>query len=226
MKYLLQKEFVLFKEKNIIKYSGKCDYTEVSINDLKLIDNKNSLIPIGSVEFVRKYCELNHILLPNIKCYPDDFSFLNRKISVKKFSEVLDYEFVKPQRIKAFTGNIKSRIDEPVNSNELCWVSEPLTFDCEFRVYILNNKIIGYSQYDDSEDSSWNPSEFAEKILLKCPLNIMGYSIDVGLVDGKETLIEFNDGWSLGFYNYGTMTEKSYIDLITARWIQILANAN
>jgi len=35
-------------------------------------------------------------------------------------------------------------------------------------------------------------------------------------------LVEVNDGWSLGFYPWGTMSDQKYLDLITLRWKQIL----
>lgn len=50
----------------------------------------------------------------------------------------------------------------------------------------------------------------------------VGYSIDVGYIDNKEELIEVNDGWSLGFYQWGTLKPEGYVKLITDRWLEIV----
>jgi hypothetical protein len=52
----------------------------------------------------------------------------------------------------------------------------------------------------------------------------VGYCLDVGVVDGKATLVEANDGWSLGYYRWGNMKGEDYIKLITARWLEIVKN--
>jgi hypothetical protein len=52
----------------------------------------------------------------------------------------------------------------------------------------------------------------------------IGYSIDVGINSdsGETVLIEVNDGWALGLYPWGNMSNESYVDLITKRWKQII----
>ena len=50
----------------------------------------------------------------------------------------------------------------------------------------------------------------------------IGYTLDVGPVDNKTLLIEVNDGWSLGLYPWGTMTNDKYVELITKRWCEII----
>jgi hypothetical protein len=42
---------------------------------------------------------------------------------------------------------------------------------------------------------------------------------------GKWSLVEANDGLSLGYYRGGTMTIRNYMQLITARWNQIIGFA-
>jgi hypothetical protein len=50
----------------------------------------------------------------------------------------------------------------------------------------------------------------------------IGYTLDVGPIDNKTILIEVNDGWSLGLYPWGTMTNDKYVELITKRWCEIV----
>lgn len=229
MKFLLQKEDVLRKEKNIISL-GDYNYIDVSYQDLvdiRLSESKNDLVPIGNVEFVKRYCSLNDIVLPKNISYPIElFSFLKRKIRQGYFYQAAQNEFVKPVKTKLFTGAIRKEITELIDFDTFVWISEPVKFDAEFRCYVLEKQLVGYSRYDDGDDEIEFDIDIVETMIEQYKSQPVGYSIDVGIVAGETVLVELNDGWSLGFYPWGTMSKEMYIELITKRWKEILESQN
>jgi len=131
---------------------------------------------------------------------------------------------VKPQQTKVFTGAIKERIDETVSNAEPVWVSTPVQFTSEYRFYIIDKRIAGYSRYDPGDDDDIEPDvTVVEQMVAEYAMQPVAYSIDVGIHNGDTILIEVNDGWSLGYYPWGTMTEQRYIELIRKRWQEIAA---
>lgn len=222
--YLLQQEDVLRKEKNIILF-GEHPHVSVSYNNLDSAELKSNLIPIGSVEFVTKYCSLHNIALPKNKSYPIELvSFLKRKIRQGTFGSTLETEFVKPIKTKLFTGAIKKEITESVENDEPVWISDVVQFIAEFRCYVIDGQLVGYSRYDDSEEVINFDDSVVNSMIEKYTSQPIGYSIDIGIVKDETVLVEVNDGWSLGYYPWGTMTSQKYVELITKRWNQILEN--
>jgi hypothetical protein len=51
-----------------------------------------------------------------------------------------------------------------------------------------------------------------------------GYAIDIGATPVGPCLVEANDGWALGYYRWGNMKPRDYVQLITERWLQIVRN--
>lgn len=222
--YLLQKEPYLTDEKNIIRYGQtKYNYITASISELDTLPtNKPSLIPLGSVEFVNTYASKFGITIPTIGSYPASLiSYLKRQIRIGKLDCANDFEFIKPMIVKQFTGGIKKTITESIQPDTIVWISEPVIFQAEFRCYIHNHKLVGWSQYDDSEEDRRFDQGTVISMINDYHDQPIGYSIDVGLVNGETVLIEVNDGWSLGYYQWGNMNPNAYIQLITDRWIQI-----
>ena len=230
MKYLLQTGRVMEEEKrhitSNIKYSyflRSYDDLLLSYNALKSTQNTELIVPIGSVEFVKRYCSLNDITLPDNISYPTELTrFLNRDVWSGVYGEVKENEFCKPKNTKSFTGGIRRDIEEVVNPEEPVWISDKVSFYAEWRFYILNKKILGYSRYDSGDNEAQPNVKTVEEMISLYLSSPVGYSIDVGYVDGKTTLVEVNDGWSLGYYRWGNMKGEDYIKLITERWKEIL----
>lgn len=191
-------------------------------------------VPVGTIEFVEAFSGLFNLILPDDFSYginPDDFSkFLKRKIIKTTYSKSPDEWFIKPVKTKLFTGDIKRRLNFYLDSNSEVWSSEPVKFTVEFRFYIHSNSIIGYSRYDsfdcDSEDIDL---KFTQEIVDGFKDSPIAYSIDIGWNDDNKEwcLIEFNDAWSLGFYNNTDITSKpptnkQYCEMIVDRWNEIL----
>ena len=180
------------------------------------------MIPVGSVEFTKEFALVNSIAIPYFSTYPDELiPFLGRKIRPGILKDATDHEFVKPILVKKFDGTIKKNLDN-VNYDSMIWISEPIIPKYEWRIYILDGKILGYSRYDDNDEEYPLVLSFVEKMIAAFGDAPIGYSLDVALLeDGRFVLIEANDAWSLGFYPWGTMKENDYIKLITRRWKEI-----
>lgn len=224
MIYLLQHGDYLRKEKFAVTRTDLhrvvCQYENLSTLD------GDEYVPVGTVEFVKEYCRIKNITLPDNISYPVELvNFLSRSIWQSSYSLVQDHQFVKPRSTKVFAGAIKRDITETVSDDEPVWVSDPTAFTAEFRFYIIDREIAGYSRYDDGDDDDVKPNvNTVRQMIAEYGSAPIGYSIDVGLVYDKTVLIEVNDGWALGFYPWGTMTRDKYVELITQRWAEIRQN--
>jgi len=225
MNYLLQLDPGMRDEKSIIINSG-LNYCRSSIDDLVIVPDVNTIIPVGSVEFIRKYASMNGIKLPENDTYPEHLrNWLRRPLSRTVFSSVPVGWFCKPVSIKSFTGALKEHIEEYVDPNEEVWCCPPVQFAAEFRVYVLDGTVIGYSRYDDGDNEEGLDMRLVEQMIADYADAPRGYSLDVGIANEEQCLVEVNDGWALGYYRWGNVGAKDYIDLITCRWQQILENS-
>lgn len=220
--YLTQTGNYLIREKNALRIC-QCVCSNVSYENLSTLSSKY-YIPVGTVEYVEKYCRLNGIKLPDNISYPPAVRrYLKRNIYKSTFEEAPDNYFVKPQKTKLFTGGIKNEIMEEVLGTTPVWVSKPIDFLAEYRYYINRGKIVGYSRYDENDECDIQPSfDFVMMVVNDYINSPIAYAIDIGITSYRDSmLIEINDGWSLGLYPWGTMTDFAYVELITNRWKQI-----
>lgn len=232
MKFLLQSGNILTFEKFACIHSGdNCDYryrTYDELDTLNVKEYKNEYVPVGSVEFVRKYCKRMGITLPDSISYlPSVKKYIKREIREGTLDDANENEFVKPKQIKLFTGNIKKKIGS-VPSDTKVWISDPVIFESEFRFYIKKSVIMGWCRYDllylDNPDPDIN---YVNQIIQSIN-NINSYVIDIGWrPDLKEyDLVELNDAWALGLYNCRDRqstppTNKNYANMLISRWKQI-----
>lgn len=233
--YFLQRGDVLLREKFAIKTlnlsSEFCAYDDIWDwrNKLNILNsNPQNYVPLGSVEFIKRYADWFGIDLPENISYPECLQkYLKRDLRKGVFVDANNWEFVKPQSTKKFTGAIKANLflKEYVASCEPVWISEPMTFDAEFRYYVVDGKIVGHSRYDDFENDLYADENVIRQMISDYVDQPVGYSIDVGINhdNGETVLVEVNDGWALGLYPWGNMSNESYVDLITKRWKQIIS---
>lgn len=220
MRYLLQSGDYMRTEKLAVSRTTlpriACSYDELSNLE------GDDYIPVGTVEYVNEYCRIKNITPPTNISYPVELvKFLNRSVWQSSYSFAKEYEFVKPRNTKVFTGAVKKDIEETVKDDEPVWISDPMTFTAEFRFYIIENHVAGYSRYDDGDDNIQPDIDSVKQMIAVYTESPIGYTLDVGPVDNKTVLIEVNDGWSLGLYPWGTMTNDKYVELITKRWCEI-----
>jgi hypothetical protein len=222
MIYLLQSGEWMSKERGAVLRTD-LPRTSCSYEDLSTL-LPDSYIPIGTVEYVRRYCELNQIQLPANISYPTELAkYLKREMYQTTFERAPDHFFVKPISTKVFTGAVKRQLIETVSDSEPVWCSEPIDLTSEYRYYIIDKSVVGYSRYDDSDLEDAEPDiEYVEQMVADYANQPVGYTLDIGMSAGEPVLIEANDGWSLGLYPWGTMQAGRYVELITRRWQQIL----
>lgn len=115
-------------------------------------------------------------------------------------------------------------------SEDLVWISEPIHLTQEYRMYILNNKVVGFSRYDDNDEDDI-PVDLTlvyNMIADFSRVAPVSYTLDVGILsETKETvLIEVNDMWATGLYQWGSMTGEMYLKCLQARWNEIMGVTN
>jgi hypothetical protein len=175
--------------------------------------------PIGSVEWTRKVAAARGIALPEPETYPAELrTWLGRSIICSLYMDANPSWFVKPLRCKAFTGAIRSEITETVDPAEPVWICEPVAFVAEWRCYILRGKVATWAQYGEGDDGEPDLAQAAE--MLAAWPGPAGWALDVGrLADGRQVLVEVNDGWSLGLYKGAD--PLAYLAVVSARWEEL-----
>lgn len=231
--FLLQADDVTLMEKRAVRQAAMlsdamCSTRYLADMEARLPD-ANVITPVGTVEFVLAMARCNSIPLPGHLSYPPCLcseTFLRRRIWEGKWGEAEDDEFVKPLLdIKFFTGALRRDITEAISDDYPVWISEPVSFLCEWRYYILNSQIVGAGRYDDGEDDCPEP----DLRLVQRAVDVMcetgapaGYALDFGVLhDGQTALVEANDGWALGFYR-GSCSPSDYAALLHTRWQEIV----
>ena len=224
MQYLVQPGQACRDERGALLADG-CRTSVVPYEALCAVADTAEAVPVGSVEYVRKFAELNGIMLPDSDTYPESLRWaMGRNIYSCSFAQVPPDSFCKPQRTKAFTGGIKGDIAEPVADSEPVWCSERVEFSAEFRAYVVNGRIAGYSRYGDGDDEAELNLDFLARVVSSYSQAPVGYAIDIGATPAGPCLVEINDGWALGYYRWGNMKPRDYVQLITERWLQIVRN--
>jgi hypothetical protein len=204
--------------------------------------HQGRVLPIGSVEFVRKAMELSGIAEPKNLSYPESLrAYLRRDVHQRMAGSVVGHWFLKPTITKSFTGFVFDTLANPdslsphdreqysafmaLSPDTPIWVSEPVSWRSEYRYYVTDGIVRGEGRYDDGHDDAPVPdsflvSEMAAR-LSKPPDAPAAFSLDVGVLDSGETaLVEVNDAWALGFYK-GSLSHKDYIDMLWQRWAQL-----
>lgn len=189
-----------------------------------LIQLSREFIPIGTVEFIGNYMHHMCIIPPDPIDYPYQLrNYLDRKVRLDHICNAESTDYIKPRFTKEFTCDVKSKIEKTEDlSNEIVWISEPIPISQEWRLYILNGELVGYSRYDDLEEEDVEPDWSVVSDMIKEYTNApISYTLDVGISDGKTILIEVNDMFAIGFYNWGTLTGDKYLECLEARWFEI-----
>jgi hypothetical protein len=262
MHFLIQLDDVCIIEKRVIRHAANLVDANLYFSSLAhVISSGISLdiplgaVPVGTVEFVQAVMKVRGVAEPENITYPDKLKtryFLRRIVTLSTYGKVtlipekfpisIDDIFVKPSHhVKLFTGSMLSELQSNEDNIVIpadcpIWACESVEFVSEWRYYVLHNKIIGASRYDDGDDMALRPD--INMVLkatalmsedLNCPA---GYSLDFGVLSNGETaLVEANDGWALGYYKAepyprnvfeGGCSAVDYARLLHARWIQLL----
>jgi hypothetical protein len=239
-KFILQSGPVLSLEKYACRTSEYYPTTYCSFNDIPTLKTNEEymLVPVGSVEFVKEFCNHFGISLPteSLSYYEPIRPYLRREIRRTTLGEASSSEFVKPVGVKTFTGDVKSRL-RPLSPLTEIWATAAAPFESEFRFYIQDYvtgpKIVGWCRYDDLGCVNPNPPiEWVREIAqsIHDALGPNAYSVDIGWRPDIQQydVVELNDAWALGLYRSGGDEQSSppsyedYVEMLISRWRQIL----
>lgn len=201
-------------------------------------------VPVGVVEFIRAAMGLAGVVEPPNLSYPESLMpFLGRGVAKVRVKTIAGRWFVKPLETKAFTGFVIDLDAGPgaldfhdraqynaflrLGADDLVWRSEVVSWQSEWRFYVIGSDVLGSGRYDDGPDDAPEPDigfvrEMAA-VLATQPLAPAAYSLDVGVLEGGgSALIECNDAWALGYYR-GSLHRNDYIRMLRVRWEQLLS---
>ncbi|PZR31902.1 MAG: DUF4343 domain-containing protein [Azospira oryzae] len=210
-------------------YNMGFELSEVEdINALDQIEKDN--IFLGSIQFIHSALAKLGKQIPEPLDYPNSLHrFLGRQIGISTMDEIANDStkwnvFVKPKGVsKKFTGRlIKGTKDligcGDINSNTPVWISEPVDFVAEWRVFIRYKTVLGVRSYKGDWRAQFN-YKIIEEAVESYEDQPAGYALDFGLTkDNRLLLVEANDGYSLG--NYG-LFYVDYAKLLAARWAEL-----
>ena len=214
-------------------------FEESDLDDDSFVRSIGDMTPVfAGVTVFDKVIKLKGIDYPKIDTYPEILHpFLNRKVEKSTLGEFRtrwdsDEEnrprlFMKPMEQKKFNGAImKSILDwmplAYIAPETPVYLSEELHFQSEFRVYIHDQEILTAKHYMGKWDKMIDRGVVEEAIKTFAPVAPCAYALDFGVdINGRTTLVEFNDATSLG--NYG-MCDLWYAEMITSRWVEIASN--
>jgi hypothetical protein len=201
---------------------------EVSLEDCSLL--------VGSVESLMAAFKQMSVFAPLPDYYPGPLlTHLHRKVWLGFIADVEASiisdrpVFAKSLDWKKITGQVFDQssgwsIISEHSSTLPMWLSKPVTWMVEYRVYVLDNKVIAIIDYDGDESIKLDMEviENAVSSLNDAGIAPASYAFDWGvLCTGETALIEMNDGWAIGAYS--GLLAKDYFNFLKVRWDQIIA---
>lgn len=193
------------------------------------------VMAVGGVSFIKQALRLLGKKLPEHTPYPDVLKHLLYR-EVRRFPSLRlakmklmagDRFFIKPVDWKRFTGFVAEfetdyRFNGCTNSMPV-WVSTPVRFVSEWRVYVASDVILDMRFANHGGDRNIRPdmavitNAIMELTKVGAP---QGYVIDFGVLDTGETaLVEMNDGFSFGAYD-GLPAETLWVVMLN-RWVEL-----
>ena len=189
----------------------------------------------GDITAMHRAMKQLSIEIPILNDFPDSLQpWFRRRIwsssiaGLERMVESGAEVFAKPAgRRKVFTGRVFSTPDDMlhvlgISRQEPLWCAEPVKWETEYRVYVVEGKIVAIRHYS---------GEPALKLCMDTLHNALaaftssgeapaGYAIDFGVLDTGETaLVEANDGYSVGAY---AIDAEPYTKMLFTRWAQLL----
>jgi len=202
----------------------------------KRLQINRDVLVVGYVDSIHMALRQMGIPVPDSNDYPHSLRhLLYRSLEEATLRELRDKIYVgdvpifaKPRKSKKrFTGRVFASIDDfmylsGISIQTPIYLSDVVTFRTEYRVYVIDSKIVGIKQY--AGDVLVPLDKFIVKsaivALTQAGEATAGYAIDFGVLPSVETaLIEWNDGYSLGSYN---LDKAIYTDLLIARWNELM----
>lgn len=189
----------------------------------------------GDVRSVQRSLRKLGVAVPPPDDYPAVFRhLLGRKITATTFRNAMfagEPVFVKPrERVKHFTGFVMGDVAEcyaapHVSLNEAVWVSEPVKFLTEYRMFFILGRCVGTQLIPSTErhlltaaSPDYRPFlAAAEAYADQLPA---AYLLDVGVTaDGRTLLVECNDAYSCGAYG---LPDEIYTAVLATCWVELV----
>ena len=220
---------------NISFYTGLEAFYNMGfiINEVSTFENlkiNENHVFLGSIQFVHQALNMLGLKVPEPFDYPENLKdFLGRDIYPSTISQISNNPakwnvFVKPRGLlKQFTGRvIKSTADligtSSYEQDTPIWVSEPIDFLAEWRVFVRYNQILGVRHYRGDWRCNYD-YRIIENAIRKFKDSPNAYAIDFGLTkDGRLLIVEVNEGYSIGSYG---LFYVDYAKLIATRWCEL-----
>ena len=196
-----------------------------SSNDVLEKATRNDVV-VGGMFVCEHALSLLGIAIPSVEYPYAAREYLGREVEQRSVGSIRQHElplFVKPVAEKELPGAVITSLDDLrpyLNMGELyeLWVSKPVSFVSEWRVFVRWRRIIGAHHYrgDSRIEPDWL---VAGRVVDRSYGAPGGYAIDLGVTnDGRTLIVELNDGFSLGSYG---LEDVSYALLLAARWMQL-----
>lgn len=232
----------LRSEEKLLKSEFERRGIPVELYTIKQIQRRR--LPLSEDTFIAGDMDAMHgamaqleIPIPAPNDYPRSLApFLHRRIWKSTLGEVARsvFEgfgppvFVKPSaRRKNFTGRVlglPSGFTQigAVSRRQKVWCSEVVSWISEFRIYVIDDEIVGVDHYAGDKAAHLDMRTVADALSAyrasgEAP---SAYGIDFGVLEtGECALVEANDGYALGAYE---IAAKPYTDLLIRRWQELL----
>lgn len=202
--------------------------------DRRRLELSSETLVAGEVDVVLKALKYIGIEGANKDSYPKSLkSFYHRDMwesDIRSLTnqlydgDLISSVFVKPkEETKKFTGFVLDSIDDlrlfkGASKSTKLYCANPISWLSEYRVYVIDGKIMGVEYYEGDEKVllDMNVVKEAINVFETSDEKTIAYGIDFGVLgNGKTAFIEWNDGFSLGSYG---LSQEIYTDLIIARW--------
>lgn len=178
-------------------------------------ETKPGFIPVGSVEFVSKYLNDHHGIIPkpiNIPSALLDSEFTGRYVFNGQESDLREgmKMFVKSnETIKSFT---EITDVAPIGSYQ---ISELINIESEWRGFVYNGELVGLQNYSGSFDVF--PDVLKMKEMIKFYYNQpIAYTLDVAIDENYNTvIIEVHDFFSCGLYGF---SDHKILPFMLSKW--------
>lgn len=193
------------------------------------------MMAVGNVGFIKQALRQLGKTLPEHQPYPPVLLHLLHRF-VKKLPRLRDAQelledrtlFVKSAEHKRFTGFVADAPNDyrfgATSKSSPVWISTPVKFVSEWRVYVAQDVILDIRFADHGGDRSISPDQkvIDEAIMWLARIGAPhGYVIDFGVLDTGETaLVEMNDGFSFGAYD--NLHHETHWVVTLNRWMELI----
>lgn len=202
----------------------------------QLILDRTCLVA-GDVKCVQRSLRQLGVAVPEPDDYPLAFRhLLGRNVSATTFRHAMAAAargpiFVKPrERVKKFTGFVMGTVEEcyaapHVSLSEAVWVSEPVRFLTEYRMFFILGKCVGTQLVPATERHLPKAAlpdylPFLTTAWVHTDRLPAAYLLDVGVTeDGRTLLVECNDAYACGAYG---LAPEIYTQVLLTRWIELV----